>query len=415
MKSIEFTIDGMDFASSTLDASHRAAVEDIARCLLNGAEGVPRLNDVQRIVITGYSAGTKNLELHANRRAASVSESLESCLRNMGARPAHLAKISIGDPVTKLVATAAQSSAKDRKVVIAIFSAFSPALGRPTGLDLVFVTQGDERPVLDNWDDTFNPIGPHTNTELWQLRARDLPKVFDGVVLNDHGTYPRSRTVAGDPNVRVESVSDITDATNVIDRLDPDVPLRNVFFLGHGSLTTGFLFSGRPGGPGILDSMIADDDSQTLMLSQRNAEDDSFIDDNKRFLRTLAGRLATDYAGIWFPACFVALSELHNATATVLSQEGLRNFFVGAWTNFYQVLASGIRRGTTPVRHTIDGRQFLVSVPRLHRFSHWSDRILDGLDHTRVLIRSSGRNSIPRFESLSSRGPFIPDFLHPRA
>ena len=413
MKAVEFTIDDMGFASSTLNAAQRKSVDDIARCLVNGSEGVPRLESVQRIVLTGFSSGTKNLEQHANKRAAAVCAALEASLRNFGALPVHLAKIHIGDPVTQFVATAAQSSGKDRKVGIAIFSTIAPPKITPAGLDLVFVTQGDTRPVIDNRDAAFNPTGLHTNTELWHLRAKDLPKVFDGVTVDDHGAYPRALKSDGDLNVQVENVSDVTDAQNVLRRLDRDIPLRNVFFLGHGSGAHGFMFSGRPSGPGPLDAMIADDKTHTLVLSPKDAADDKFMDDNKRFFRDLAGRLATGHAGIWFLACFVGLSDLHKAAATVLSEQGRRNFFVGAYNNFYQVLVTGEIRGTTPVRHTIGGQDFNAIVPEVQRFAHWSDRILDGNNSSRVLIRSSGPNKIPKFEVLDGRGQFILDFLRP--
>ena len=410
MNAVEFTVDGMDFASSALNPSQLKIVENIAKSLAQGTEDVPRLNDVERIVLTGYSSGTKNLARHANNRALAVRNALESCLRNFGALPVHLAKISIGDPVTKLVATAAQSSAKDRKVVIAIFSNLAPPTP-PPGLDLVFVTQGDTRPLLDNRDAAFNPVGTHTSSELWQRRAEDLPRVFDGLVLDDHGAYPRALTPAGGLNVEVRTPFDLTDAQNAIRNLDPDLPLRNVFFLGHGSGTEGFMFSGRPAGPGVLDGMIVDDKAQTLMLSPEDAASDEFMDENKRFFQILATRLATGYAGIWFLSCFVGLSQLHRAAATVLGQKRT-NFFVGAYNNFYEVLLSGVLRGTTSVEHHVGAKAFTAVVPRVQRFSHWSDRILDGHTH-KVIIGSSGRNKIPRFEVLDGRGQFILDFLRP--
>jgi hypothetical protein len=121
MKPIVFTIDNMGFASSTLSSSHLNSIKNIAKQLMTGTEDVPLLDDAERIVLTGYSSGTKNLEQHAMNRASVVRQALEANLRNLGALPPQLAKISIAVPVTQLVASAAQSSGKDRKVEIAIF------------------------------------------------------------------------------------------------------------------------------------------------------------------------------------------------------------------------------------------------------------------------------------------------------
>jgi hypothetical protein len=413
MSSMEFTVDNLGFASSALNPSQRKTVEDIAKSLTDGTNGVPRLEEVERIVLTGFSSGTQNLERHANDRAAAVRQILEGCLRNLGAAPVQLALISIADPVTKLVASAAQSSGQDRKVVIAIFSKESPARVEP-GLDLVFVTQGDTRPVVDNRDEKFNPIGPHTSTELWQLRAKDLPKTFDGVKIDDRNTYPLARTADGDLIVKVEDVNDVTGAQDVIRKLDRDIRLRNVFFLGHGSGTEGFLFSGRPSGPGILDGMTFDEKGQTLMLSPKDAADQKFMDDNKRLFQAIAGRLAPGHSGIWFLACFVGLSQLHKAVAEVLSQQGRKEFFVGAYNNFYHVQANGEITGTMDVQQVIDGKEFTSRVPRMRRFDHWNDQIVDKKDLSKVLIKNSGPNRIPRFEVLDGRGQFLLDFLAPK-
>jgi hypothetical protein len=61
MKSTEFTIDNWGFASHALSASQRSEVEDIARWLTDDEDGASRLNDVERILVTGFSSGTDNL------------------------------------------------------------------------------------------------------------------------------------------------------------------------------------------------------------------------------------------------------------------------------------------------------------------------------------------------------------------
>ncbi len=191
MAPIEFTIDNLAFASSSLTASHKAAITNIARRLVEGSGGVSPIDEVQKIVLTGYASGTKNLEQHANRRAASVRKALEGCLRSFGAGPAQIAKIRLADPIVKKVATAAQSLGKDRKVVITILAGVAPERST-VDLDLAFVTQGDTRISIDNLDERFSPAGNHTKTEIYQLRAADLPKIFDKVALDDHGSYPRA-------------------------------------------------------------------------------------------------------------------------------------------------------------------------------------------------------------------------------
>ncbi len=411
MAPIEFTIDNLAFASSSLTASHKAAITNIARRLVEGSGGVSPIDEVQKIVLTGYASGTKNLEQHANRRAASVRKALEGCLRSFGAGPAQIAKIRLADPIVKKVATAAQSLGKDRKVVITILAGVAPERST-VDLDLAFVTQGDTRISIDNLDERFSPAGNHTKTEIYQLRAADLPKIFDKVALDDHGSYPRALKPDGRPNLQVENVSDVTDAQNVIRRLDPDVRLRNVFFLGHGSATEGFLFSGTPSGPGVLDAMIPSGPENRLMLSLRDAADPKFADDNKRILQALADRLARGYAGIWFLSCFTGAGELPEAVATLFAKKGRREFFVGAYRNFYQVDILGELRGTTSVSEKFGDREISNRVPRLRRFVSWDDKILDGSNHRRVLIRSEP-NRVPRFEVLHGRGQFFIDFLRP--
>ena len=264
------------------------------------------------------------------------------------------------------------------------------------------MTVGDIKPVLEHC--------PPRGTEIYQLRGRDLPKTFDGLEIDDHHSYPLARTPDGDLIVQVENVSDVTGAQAVIRNLDRDIRLRNVFFLGHGSGQNGFLFSGRPSGPGRLDAMTFDDAEQRFMLSREHAADGKFMDDNKRLIQAIGRRLAPGYAGIWFLACFVGLSHLHNAVADVLSQQGRKEFFVGAYDDFYEVNVRGELLGTTDVSHEIDGTEFTTTVPRMRRFAHWSDRILRGTD---VLINSSGPNRIPRFQVIDGRGQFFLDFLRP--
>jgi hypothetical protein len=71
-----------------------------------------------------------------------VREALEGWLKNFRASPAQIAKIGFGDPVTKLVTSAAQSSGEDRKVVISIF----PVVARPEILHKVFRIESEPLP-----------------------------------------------------------------------------------------------------------------------------------------------------------------------------------------------------------------------------------------------------------------------------
>jgi hypothetical protein len=140
------------------------------------------------------------------------------------------------------------------------------AISRDT-IDLAFVTEGDTRPLLDNLDKRFNPIGIHTNSVIWQLRAADLPRVFARVGSDDF--YPRATT----PKVRVESVFDVAGAEKVINDLPAELRLRNVFFVGHGSATHGFIFSGQPLGPDTLAVFKPHGATSVLKLSLTHALD----------------------------------------------------------------------------------------------------------------------------------------------
>ena len=405
---VDFTIDDLAFASSTLSAVHKRIIDGIARDLCDGTAGLPPLDHVREIVLTGFSSGTNNLELHANRRAAAVRDALSGALQKLGVGANHLAKIRIADPVTKLVASASQSSGKDRKVVISILSA-APA--RTVDFDLVFVTQGDTRPFIDNQDVGFSVTGVHTTSEIWQRRARDLPLLFDGIKIEDEGAYPLARQPDGRPNLQIESISDIHDASMVIDKLARDVRLRNVFFLGHGSAADGFAFSGRPSGPDPLHALV-DGEGVTLTVAAA-AKPRTSADKHAQFFHKIVDHLPSGYVGIWFLACFVGGGELPHAVAKLMSDRGRKEFFVGAYKNFYETQVAARLAGSTTVAHEIGGKTVHTSVPVMQRFSHWEDRILDGTHPGHVLIRSIGKNHLPRFEGTDGRGQFFIDALMP--
>jgi len=192
------------------------------------------------------------------------------------------------------------------------------------------------------------------------------------------------------------------------------VRLRNLFFLGHGSAADGFAFSGRPSGPDPLDALVADDASHGLTLTVADAaKPRASADRNAQFLHKFVDRLPSGYAGIWFLSCFVGDGELPHAVAKLMSDRGRKEFFVGAYRNFYQVQVAANLSGHTTAAHEIDGHTFHTPVPVMLRFSHWQDQILDGTRPGHVLIRSIGRNHLPRFEVLDGRGQFFIESLSP--
>ncbi len=120
MAVFEFAITGYRFASHSLTAAQKRKIQDIADRLFAGEGELPPFNDIQVIEVIGYANGTRNLEMHANKRAEFVLDELKLCLRDRGATSTQVAKINLGAPITKKLLSDSQSTASYRKVVIEV-------------------------------------------------------------------------------------------------------------------------------------------------------------------------------------------------------------------------------------------------------------------------------------------------------
>ena len=118
MSDVEFSITGFGFAQHGLTATQKGTVRSIADRLFSGDDAVPRLSATRMIEIIGHAIGTRNLEMHANKRAESVLNELKEGLRQIGASNAEIVKVKLGEPVTKHGSGPVQVG--DRKVVIAV-------------------------------------------------------------------------------------------------------------------------------------------------------------------------------------------------------------------------------------------------------------------------------------------------------
>ena len=134
MPEVEFSITGFGTAQHSLSSTQRKTIRGIAERLVSGDDEVPSLSAARMIEIVGHAIGTKNLEMHANMRAESVLTELNGNLRALGASDSEIAKIQLGEPVTKLSNERVQVA--DRKVLIAVH----PRDTTPPGmLSLAFV------------------------------------------------------------------------------------------------------------------------------------------------------------------------------------------------------------------------------------------------------------------------------------
>jgi hypothetical protein len=118
MPEVEFSITGFGTAQHSLSSTQRKTIRGIAERLVSGDDEVPSLSAARMIEIVGHAIGTKNLEMHANMRAESVLTELNGNLRALGASDSEIAKIQLGEPVTKLSNERVQVG--DRKVLIAV-------------------------------------------------------------------------------------------------------------------------------------------------------------------------------------------------------------------------------------------------------------------------------------------------------
>jgi hypothetical protein len=122
-----FAVEGFGYTRSTLTSSQKSRVASIALNLYTGAGNVPPLSRVKQVRITGFASGTRRLDLHAQRRAKSVSEELVRQLQDLGAVDRDIAKISIDHPITKPVKSQGASDARFRKVEICVVRSARPA------------------------------------------------------------------------------------------------------------------------------------------------------------------------------------------------------------------------------------------------------------------------------------------------
>ena len=155
-----------------------------------------------------------------------------------------------------------------------------------------------------------------TTSQLWEARA---------MALATRGHVHGVRTTA--------------DARGVLDAL-PRESVRNVFFVGHG-LPGMYAFSGRREGPhGTSGTFLA----QPANILQAPSSE---TDDHAKFFASLAARLSrneNDHVHIIFMSCFTGRepatgpkARLEIALAAKLQREGLRNFTVGCYVDFYAV------------------------------------------------------------------------------
>lgn len=123
----KFTITGYSFATHRLNSSQRSHIADIAEEILAPDPEAPVLGMVRDVEVVGFANGTRNLEFHANERARFVLDELKTQLHRLGASNAQLARVTMGPPVVKLLASDSQSTSSHRKVVITARGPSAPA------------------------------------------------------------------------------------------------------------------------------------------------------------------------------------------------------------------------------------------------------------------------------------------------
>jgi hypothetical protein len=121
-----FTVGNFSYTSHSLNNSQKNLIASIARDIFGGVGTVPLLRQLKEVKIIGYSSGTRNLESHANQRAANVLNELTRQLQGLGATVEDIAKIALGDPVTQQVASQSQSDPNFRKVMICLMTLRPP-------------------------------------------------------------------------------------------------------------------------------------------------------------------------------------------------------------------------------------------------------------------------------------------------
>ncbi|MDA7966959.1 hypothetical protein [Ruegeria sp.] len=263
-------------------------------------------------------------------------------------------------------------------------------------IDLVFVTNNDFRPMLDNRDAAFHVQGILTNSHIWQQRAQHVQRMFDGLTFDPF--YPRA------DELKIVSAANIDDAFFEVDRLSPD-RIRNLFFVGHGSADDGFVFSGQPTGPGALDAFLPETPRERFMLELSDvvAGGTATSNANVSFIRKIADRFAPNsFNGIYFMSCFTGAGELPAAMEAQLKNFGAKDFIIVSWADFYQTNARGELGGNTNTSVAIDGTTHTVGVPRLNRFVEWRDQIID--PDTMSSVASAPPNGIPTSPELHGHG-----------
>ena len=157
-----------------------------------------------------------------------------------------------------------------------------------------------------------------TNSQVWEARAMAL-------ATRGH----------------VHGVKTTDEARGVLDALPSGTKLRDIFFVGHG-VPGGYMFSGRRTGSGGTSGQFVGQASEALQAPI------SASDSNGRFLESLADRLSRqDHVHVLFLSCFTgdapapnaspSQGKLEVAVAATLQREGLRQFSVGCYIDFYAV------------------------------------------------------------------------------
>lgn len=215
MREVEFSITGFGTAQHSLSSTQRKTIRGIAERLVAGDAEVPSLSAATMVEIVGHAIGTKNLEMHANKRADSVLSELNGNLRSLGASDSEIAKIKRGEPVTRLTNERVQVG--DRKVLIAVHPRQTPAevkiaaalsdyltpepptgwqklghTGAPHKLGKVDVWVGPERlwksemsaaSIADRWSDNYAGIA-HV------ISAQDEPSTVNRRIKWAHPDFP---------------------------------------------------------------------------------------------------------------------------------------------------------------------------------------------------------------------------------
>jgi len=219
-------------------------------------------------------------------------------------------------------------------------------------IDVAFYTTGDTRRTGTRRDVQFHSetrgrwrqtSGQWTNSERWGERAYGLAEI------HAHG------------------VSSTAEATRFVNSLPPNVRIRRLLFVGHGSSNqeghSAFFLSGQPEGEHGFQGAAG-------VLWAPGAG----VRASDAFWQAVKGRLVPD-GSIDFLACYVGRGDMVRALESEINDGGGRSVQIGGTEHYYQVHAEIDRTGA------IGG---------------WSDHTVDGADQVRG--RASGEDAIAPLE-----------------